>query len=280
MNLATLSPLVLLLSLGSAALAPRRAEACSPAEPRIRVEGPARDQVGVPTNTKIWVSGVPSATVELRTGGDVMGSDVVQLRPNSSIRMATPHLVLQPNTQYTVTATSTEEYPAVTWSFTTGAGPDTTAPTAPGQLNVSAERVKEEAGGCVGPRDGYQVNIDVAPVASALFYELEVEQRGAFVSSAVGSTPSMGDFLAKLPSPRYRVRAISLTGAVSAEGELPVGSVDEADNEDSSGGCSAAGTGSSSGSSALWLLAGALGFGLVARRRRVGARQLAQLGLG
>lgn len=257
--------LLVALALPAALLtaSPQTAEACSPALPSIKVLGPVDGQTGVPTNTKIWLDNSAAVSIQLKSGPTTIGGDAEKLLP--TVYAVTPLLDLEPNTEYTATASSTQDIAPVTWRFTTGAGPARDSLLPPWRLDVTAERVKDEGNSCVGSLDGYRVRISTSPVLGAALYELAVEENGAFLATEITTLPQMTRFIDELPSPRYRVRPISLSGMSTFAGELPAESVTDADNE---GGCSVTG----SRSSALWFVSALLGLGLMARRRRAASR--------
>lgn len=244
---------------------PRSAEACSPAEPRIDPVAPAANAVAIPTNARIWLAGYGMKDVKLTAGTTTIATELTLPVPGLVYVAARPLTPLAPNTRYTVTAVSDEVEEPRVYSFTTGAGDDLRVPAAPAQLTVTAERVKEEfSNSCVQAFDGYRVQIAAPAVEGAAFYQLEKLENGRFVPVSFSQTPAHADALPKLPTPTYRVRPISLTGAMAADAGLPEERATEAENE--SGGCSAAPQGG--GASLLWLVLGAFGWSLRRRARR------------
>lgn len=254
-------PLLLLVATVAVAAAPRRAEACDPALPRIRAWQPVADQANVPTNTLLWLSGVVGE-VTLKTGAQTIATTQMQVAAHLQAVQLRPSQPLLPNTRYTVSATGPYDTQAVTYSFTTGAAAEQAIPPAPPAIRVTAEPTRATDGAsCVSHPAGYNLTIEAEPVAGAVLYELlQLGEEGGYELLLTDSEPRFFVFTQSLPSPQYAIRPVSLSGQGPAASATPTG---HAPGED--GGCSAAGTTSSSLS---WLMAALASGGLLRRRRR------------
>jgi MYXO-CTERM domain-containing protein len=258
-SMVRLSFLVALLSGAIVSLAaPRSTEACSPALPSIQPLRPAVDETAVPTNTWIWLNGDELTDVKLSDGVTVVTTQLTPLRPGLWTYAAVPATALRANARYTVTARSSNVQETKVFAFTTGAGAELSAPPPARNLRATAERTK---GDPCDSSDGYFIDVIAEPSAGAVFYRLErLTSAGEYELVDFEGSPELSSFSATLPSPKYRVRPVAITGLAAADETLPV-----VQALDESGGCSAAGTGGSS--SALWLLMAAVGWGLWQRRR-------------
>lgn len=255
--------------------APRAAEACSyPA--RIEAVRPRLGERDVPTNAKIWIRGPLDAVVTLSANGAIIETDVGVLPAVPSAQAVTPRAALLPGVEYTVTASSAHVPAPLTWTFTTGAGPQMQPPAPPLGLEVTAEftgkRAENSCDTTIGP---FAVTVQSPPVAGAVLYQLETRYGGAidFTVQGLALDPHFLLSAAELPTPTYRIRPIAANGEVVATASLPQKSAGSpgspgspgGDGEDDSAGCSTGRGVSGAGGAAGLLVALAM---MAGRRRR------------
>ncbi len=127
---------ILLLALVALVVHTRPADACTCAG----ITGPVSPEdtaTGVPTNTVLFfnsgIEPVSAVTLTAPAGTPV----ALMMETHGSLLIAQPMATLAPNTTYTVSTTVPSQ--VLTTTFTTGAGPDTTAPAFPGVMAIAPE---------------------------------------------------------------------------------------------------------------------------------------------
>jgi MYXO-CTERM domain-containing protein len=277
MNPLSLPRIALLLSVmgitgALAAAGARPAEACSLPAPEIKAWLPAAGATGVPTNAALWIKGAPES-VTLTAGPKTITALVKRISPNTDAVQATPSEALAPMTKYVVAASALGINDPVTFEITTGAGPEAPQLTAPRQTRVTAAGPLVSDGNSCAPAAGsYRVSIEATAVTGAAFYQLVAVQGPEPTVLEVSLTPLFSQIVEAMPTPRYAVRPVAISGAgvdfaalpgQRAETAVPVSEDDDGDDD---GGCSASGERTSPLALALGL--GALGLMLSRRRRR------------
>jgi MYXO-CTERM domain-containing protein len=193
----------------------------------------------------------------------------VPLLPSRLVHVR-PLQALQPRTKYEVLAKGADGVASVRYAFTTGDAPATELPAAPSNLRVRAYRPPSPQNSCA-PSGPFVVDINAQAAANASFYLLQVQVGDHFESVDYASTPSFTVSSNQLPSPVYRIQAVSLAGAFADEGSLSMGRATEEqepptdDGDDDRSACSAA---PGDAGSALALLLGGVGWALWQRRRK------------
>lgn len=249
--------------------APRRAEACSQPLPTIHPLHPEPGQVAVATNAHLWLGDAEVTEVTLSTGDVTLGVELVSLLPSRLVHVR-PLQALQPRTKYDVLAKGADGVASVRYEFTTGDGALPEQPAAPSNLRVRAYRPPSPQNSCA-PSGPFVVDINAQAAANGAFYLLQVQVGDHFESLGYSITPSFTLSASQLPSPVYRIQAVSLTGAFADEATLSTGRATEEqdppadDGDDDRSACSAA---PGDSGSALALLLGGVGWALWQRRRK------------
>ncbi len=258
---------------GALLLGERRASACEPSD-QVLVMWPPPAAVGVPTDATLWLDNGGSAEVEFRAGDVAIGAVGVGAAegPNGTAVGLAPSQPLSANTEYTVTATKPSGTP-YRWQITTGAGPAASLPELPLAVRLTVRENRPALWRTCLPLSGrFVVSVRGERIPGAVLYQLEVDRGdGAFAVQKISTEPSFDVTANALPTPRYRVRPVSGSGAPGAEALSPPAQafaidaepgVDLDPGETDRGGCQAAGGSSAASLGAVFLL------GMLARRRR------------
>ncbi len=203
--------------------APRPSTACS-YEPFVEPLWPRADEQGVATNAKLWFEGTEDTVVTLTADGAVIDATVAATSaqgPRVGVVVATPTTALLPGVQYTVSAKSPRMAEAKIWKLTTAAGPNLAAPGTPALLSATARRLPGGQNSCDPVSGVFGVTFVGPQVPGATLYQLEVKEAGGFAPRRIGLAPTFSVGTAELPSPVYRIRPISMSGAVGDEALLP-----------------------------------------------------------
>ena len=187
-----------------------RAEACSPPLPDATPILPAHGSFDVPTNAKVWVRLVDSFDlssyrVTLRAAGGAEAALTGDEAPGEShwdgVLVLTPEQPLAPGTAYEVLDNLARpctdfgdacvtDTPAVVLTFTTGTGPDTTAPDAPSDLVLTTyDRWICEDSGCCGPYDAMTYSLSWQPGTDGnpVVHALRAADSGSLIATGLGA---------------------------------------------------------------------------------------------